>query len=595
MFLLLLLLLTYWCWLPSKLFNDTTSTVLVDENGQLLSAQIAADGQWRFPESERVPYKFRTCILAFEDEYFYYHPGVNIAAILRSVKKNVGAGKIQSGGSTITMQLARMMRHNPTRNYYNKIVELLLAGRIELSYKKSTILNLYCSHAPFGSNVVGLSAAAWRYFGRSPEKLSWAESALLAVLPNSPALIYPGKNQKRLREKRDKLLKKLVDKKYIDEATYHLALLEALPEKPFPIPQTAPHLLARCVREYGSSKLFHSTLDKNLQQRLNQLLNNHVQRLSPNQVNNACALIAETATGKVIAYVGNSFSLKNEHHNFVDVINSPRSTGSILKPFLYAFMLSENKMLPASLLEDIPTQIGAYSPKNFYQTYDGLVPANQAIARSLNVPAVKMLQDYGNVRFYKRLKQLGFTTFTKPASHYGLSLILGGGEATLWDIGSAYAAMGRALTGYSNIRAKYAGNSYRPLYYLTAKASKKNIAAKIRPHQCVSTLLYFYCHDGIVTPTGLCRLDAIFIKKPHCLENRHQLWVQGCLGRWAKREVHRCCLGGQCRRRRQAGLNRICHGSAADVFHFQFAATTPLVYVAHVRPRRCARMQRKRF
>lgn len=475
---LFVLFAVYWCWLPAQLFDTRSSTVLTDDSGQLLSARIAPDGQWRFPDSDSVPFKFETAILAFEDEYFYYHPGFNPASIFKSVKRNLHAGKIQSGGSTLTMQLARMVRHNQPRTYYNKIVELLLAVRVELSYKKRSILNLYSSHAPFGSNVVGLSAAAWRYFGRAPEKLSWAESALLAVLPNSPSLIYPGKNQEKLKEKRDRLLKKLFVKKYIDEGTYNLSLLEPLPEKAYSIPQIAPHLLSQSMKEHGPSKHFHSTINKNLQLRVDDLLNKHVQNLFGNQVNNACALVAETATGKVIAYVGNSSSPNNEHDNFVDIIRSPRSTGSILKPFLYAFMLSENKILPASLLEDIPTQIGAYGPKNFHQTYDGLVPANQAIARSLNVPAIKMLQDYGNIRFYQRLKQLGFTTFNKPASHYGLSIILGGGEATLWDISSAYASMGRSLSGYSIIRDKYPSNTYHPLYYLNDQKPKKGSLQK---------------------------------------------------------------------------------------------------------------------
>ncbi len=456
----------YWCWLPGQLFTNSCSTVLLDGNNELLAAKIAADGQWRFPQSDSVPHKFKQCIITFEDEYFNYHPGFNPFSIAKSVKRNFSSGKIKSGGSTITMQIARMMRHNQSRNYYQKIVEILLAFRIELSYKKSSILNIYCSNAPFGSNVVGLAAASWRYYGRSPEKLSWAESALLAVLPNSPSLIYPGKNHEALQKKRDRLLKKLLDKAIIDKSTYQLALQEPLPQRPYPIPQIAPHLLNRFIEEHGSSKIIYSTLDRNLQLQVNELLNKQVQNLSANQINNACAIVAETETGKVLAYVGNSTSLKNEHENYVDIINSPRSTGSILKPFLYAFMLSEDKILPASLLEDVPTQIGSYGPKNFNLTYDGLVPANKAIARSLNVPAVKMLQDYGTAKFHTRLKQLGFKTFTKPTTHYGLSLILGGGEATLWDIAAAYSSMGRALISYSNTKNKYGAESYHALMYL---------------------------------------------------------------------------------------------------------------------------------
>jgi len=188
-----LLLTAYWLWLPGKLFDKPCSSVLLADNNELLAAQIATDGQWRFPQSDSVPYKFKSCILTFEDEYFKYHLGFNPVSIFNSLKRNINSSKIKSGGSTITMQVARMMRKNQPRNYYQKLVEIILALRIELSYKKSSILNLYCSNAPFGSNVVGLDAASWRYFGRSPEKLSWAESAVLAVLPNAPSLIYPEK------------------------------------------------------------------------------------------------------------------------------------------------------------------------------------------------------------------------------------------------------------------------------------------------------------------------------------------------------------------------------------------------------------------
>ncbi|HOZ86478.1 MAG TPA: penicillin-binding protein 1C, partial [Bacteroidia bacterium] len=457
----------YYLWLPDRLFNKPCSAVLTDEKGALLSAKIASDGQWRFPQSDSVPQKFETCILTFEDEYFYYHPGFNPVSLVKSLTRNLSGGKIKSGGSTLTMQVARMMRHKQNRSYYQKIVEILLAARIELSYKKSSVLSIYCSNAPFGSNVVGLSAASWRYFGRAPWQLSWAENALLAVLPNAPSLIYPGKNQTRLLFKRNRLLKKLYNKNHIDRSTFELAVAEPLPVKTYPIPQVASHLLSRCIRESGSSQIFRSTLNHELQTQVAGLLDKHIQNLYGNQVFNACAIVAETESGKVLAYIGNSSSPGNTHENYVDVITSPRSTGSILKPFLYGLMLSENKILPSSLIEDVPTQIGSYGPKNFNPGYDGLVPANQAIARSLNVPAVKMLQDYGAAKFHQRLKQLGFKTFNKPAAHYGLALILGGGEATLWDLAAAYSSMGRALIGFSNSRNRYRANSYHPLYFLT--------------------------------------------------------------------------------------------------------------------------------
>jgi penicillin-binding protein 1C len=464
----------------------------VDENNRLLAAQIASDGQWRFPQSDSVPVKFIHCITTFEDEYFYSHPGFNPVSILKSIKRNLGANKIKSGGSTITMQVARMMRNNQTRTYWHKLVEILLAFRIELSYKKSSILNIYASNAPFGSNVVGLQAASWRYFGRSADRLSWAESALLAVLPNAPSLIYPGKNQEKLFTKRNRLLKKLFEKKIIDKSTYDLSIQEQLPQKPYPIPQLTTHLLARTIKENGSGKLFKSTVNKDLQLQVDELLNKHIQNLSANQIHNACVIVSETSSGNVLAYVGNSYSQKNEHQNYVDIITAPRSTGSILKPFLYAFMLNEGKILPASLIEDVPIQIGSYGPKNFNLNYDGLVPANQAIARSLNVPAVKMLIDYGPAKFHYRLKQLGFKNFTKPTTHYGLSLILGGGEANLWDVASAYSSMGRALLNYSNTRNKYSTNNYRSLSYLKNNAEENNKATQKSDLLNASSLWYTF-------------------------------------------------------------------------------------------------------
>ena len=476
--LLLVLLLLYAAWLPKKLFTDTYSTVVYDAHNELLGAHIAKDGQWRFPYSDSIPDKFKTCITYFEDAYFYSHMGINPFSLSKAFIKNSKSGKVKSGGSTITMQLARLMRKNKARTYWEKFVEMLLAFRIELSYKKTSILNQYACHAPFGSNVVGLHAASWRYFGRSPDKLSWAECAVLAVLPNAPSLIYPGKNHKALLNKRNRLLKKLYDHKVLDESTYKLSLEEELPEKAFALPQYAPHLLARAAGEHGSGQLYFTTLNKNLQIQISAALNSHIQELAANGIYNAGVLVLETETGKVLAYVGNSSSPKKEHDNYVDIISSPRSTGSILKPFLFASMLNDSKILPNMLLDDIPMQMGSYAPKNFNLTYDGLVPASIALARSLNVPAVRMLQEYGTARFHYQLQKLGFKNFSKPATHYGLSLILGGGEATLWDLASAYASMGRTLLHYTSYTGKYDANDYHDAVYLPSKMETKNSIQK---------------------------------------------------------------------------------------------------------------------
>lgn len=466
----------YACWPISEREKESKfSSVLISDNGALMAAHIADDGQWRFPQSDSVPAKFATAIRLFEDEQFFKHPGINLFSLARAARDNISSGKVRSGGSTITMQLARLTLKNKERNIAHKAQEILFALRLESSFSKKEILAQYAALAPFGGNVVGLEAASWRYFARPAAHLSWAEASLLAVLPNAPGLIFPGRHQKLLLEKRNRLLLKLQQHNYIDKQTYALSVIEPLPTKPYPVPQVAPHLLDRCMAEYGSGKLYKSTLVQSLQIQVDQLLNNHIQNLKQNQVHNACVLVLDVNTGNVLCYVGNGNSKAPDDESAVDMIKAKRSTGSILKPFLYACMLSENRILPTSLIDDIPLRLGAYAPKNFNQTYDGLVPANQAIARSLNVPAVKMLQDYGVKRFHQRLNQLGFKTFNRSSEHYGLSLILGGGEASLFEVAAAYASMGRSLMNYSNTRKNYLSNAYHPLRYIKTENQNEKV------------------------------------------------------------------------------------------------------------------------
>jgi penicillin-binding protein 1C len=432
--------------LPHRLFNDPTSTVLLDSRGKLLGAKIADDGQWRFESKSPVPEKFKACILEFEDRNYYRHYGISIKGIGRALTQNIKNKKVVSGGSTITMQLARIMRKNPSRNVPEKILEMILATRLEIRYSKTEILRYYTSHAPFGNNVVGLDAAAWRFFGREPDKLSWAESATLAVLPNAPGLIYPGKNHQRLLEKRNRLLKRLFETGKIDETTFQLSLNEPLPERPLPLPREAPHLLARFIKEGSKGQTIYSSIDRNLQAKTKELLQNHSRLLQENRIFNGAVMITSVKTGKVLAYVGNTSCDDKEQSSDVDCIVAPRSTGSILKPFLFGKSLEDGIITPNTLIPDVPTQFGNFSPKNFTLQYDGAVPASKALARSLNIPMVRLLNEYGLEKFHRELKLLGLSTLNKPAKHYGLSLILGGAEARLWDLNIAYTHMAQQLS-----------------------------------------------------------------------------------------------------------------------------------------------------
>ncbi|MGM0550163.1 MAG: penicillin-binding protein 1C [Bacteroidota bacterium] len=463
LFLLALCVLVYAFGFPKRLFQTPYSTLVYDRHGALLDARIADDGQWRFPPVDSVPDKFTHCLLRFEDKRFFWHPGVDPLSIGRALKQNLKAGSIVSGGSTLTMQLIRLSRKDRPRNLWQKGIETILATRAEWRYSKEEILALYAAHAPFGGNVVGLRAAAWRYYGIPPHQLTWGQAATLAVLPNAPALIHPGRNRKALRRKRNNLLKRLQESGTIATGDYELAVSEPLPEAPKPLPHITPHATQHLASRYGDGKQYVSTLDKGWQTRVAEKVRIHQHRLQHNHIHNAAALIVEVKTGNVLAYVGNIPAVNGKiHENQVDIITSLRSTGSLLKPMLYASMLSRGELLPTALVADLPTTIAGYSPQNFTRSYDGAVSADEALYRSLNIPMVRMLQEHGLEVFQHTLQQAGISSLNKPANHYGLTLILGGGESSLWELTGVYAAMARNLGYFTENNARYPAGGYHP-------------------------------------------------------------------------------------------------------------------------------------
>jgi penicillin-binding protein 1C len=491
-------LILYYFSLPSQLFKVPYSTVLEDSEQNLLSASIATDGQWRFPKGGKVPDKFKQAIVLFEDKRFESHFGFDPLSFARAIRQNVKTGKVVSGGSTITMQVIRLARQNKNRTVLEKIIEIILATRLEFRYSKEEILSLYAVHAPFGGNVVGLDAACWRYFGRSTDEISWAEAALLAVLPNNPSLIHLGKNREKLLAKRNRLLDRLSLAGAFDQLTLDLAKSEALPENPLPLPRLAPHLLDRISEDGFAEKRVTSTIDKQHQMRTIQIVQDHFQRLAGNQIFNAGALVLEVKTGNVLAYVGNTQS-GSENNEQVDVIHAQRSTGSILKPFLYAAMLDEGKMLQHTLVPDVPILLEGFSPKNFSHDYDGAVPANQALTRSLNIPAVHELREYRYEKFYSLLNNIGITTVTKPADHYGLSMILGGAEGTLWEITGCYASMARTLNNYFEHpgKARYQRNDFHPPVYQIFQSTKDDLKNELETNSWLSAASIYLTFDAL--------------------------------------------------------------------------------------------------
>ncbi len=448
-------------FLPSPLFHDPYSTVLFDRQGDLFGARIAADGQWRFPEADSLPAKYKAAVLQFEDRHFYHHFGFNPVSAFEALIADIKAGKIVRGGSTLTMQVIRLSRKGKPRTLTEKLIEIYFATALETKDSKKEIFNLYASHAPFGGNVVGLDAAVWRYFGHNRFELTWAEAALLAVLPNTPSLIHPGKNSRLLLQKRNRLLRQLFENGKMDSTEYRLALLEKIPLKPHPLPGEAPHLL-EYFKKHQSGTIIYSTLDGGLQHEVNRIVAEYHKKYSENEINNLAVLVVRPATKEVLAYVGNAPGTGN-HGEANDMIRAPRSTGSILKPFLYAAAINDGQILFNSLIPDIPSYFRNYHPQNYDKIFEGAVPASKALSRSRNVPAIYLLRDYGIGRFMDLLRQMGMTTFNKPADHYGLSLILGGGEATLWQLVSAYAGMAQTVLNYNRFYGKQTGQEYDSL------------------------------------------------------------------------------------------------------------------------------------
>ena len=427
--------------LPVVSFDSPRSQVVRDRDGALLSAHVAADEQWRLSLSEEIPERYVDALIAFEDKRYHSHWGVDLLALARALISNVKAMRVVSGASTISMQVVRLSQHNPPRTLFQKAKEALLALRLESVRSKNEILNLYAENAPYGGNIVGLEAACWRYFARTPSELTWAEAATLAVLPNSPALVRPGRNQKRLQEKRNRLLRHLRSIGKLSDDDLRLALLEPLPQKARSFPQLAPHVLARM--KSGQTK---TTLDKNIQRHFLSVLKRHQKRLSGSGVHNLAAVAVDVESGAILAYVGNIYS-DGKHEDYVDVAKALRSPGSTLKPFVFERALALGEVQAHEILPDVPLRLGGFSPENFDSKYDGAVRADLALARSLNVPASVLLQRVGVAGFLRQLKKGGISTLTKPSSHYGLSLVLGGVEIRLDELTGLYADLARRALG----------------------------------------------------------------------------------------------------------------------------------------------------
>ena len=419
------------------------STTIVDRNGKLLRAYAMADGRWRLPVDARtaVDPGYLKLLLAFEDRRFRNHGGVDPLALGRAAFQLVTRGHIVSGGSTITMQLARLMEPRRERSVYAKLRQIVRALEIERQLTKDQILDLYLALAPYGGNLEGIRAASVAYFGKEPKRLSLAESALLVALPQSPETRRLDRYPDAARAARDRVLDRMVEEGQVSAEDAAQAKAISVPRLRKPMPILAPHSADQAVATVKDAPIIRLTLDSSLQKVLEALARDRAIALGPNI---SVAIVAvDNESGDVLARVGSPDYFDDARAGQVDMTRSVRSPGSTLKPFIYGLAFEDGFVHPESLIEDRPIRFGSYAPENFDMTFQGTVPVRKALQQSLNVPAVALLDRVGASRLASRLKQAGANLVLPKDEVPGLAMGLGGVGVTLQDLVQLYCGLAR--------------------------------------------------------------------------------------------------------------------------------------------------------
>ena len=429
--------------LPLDKLNKPPSRFVYARDGRLLRCFISVDDYWRKPVAlEDISPLLIKSVLAREDRWFYYHPGVNVFSLFEALIDNIKAGEIVRGGSTITMQIARMIEPKP-RTVKSKLIEILRAMQLELHYSKSELLELYFNIAPYGGNIEGIGAASYFYFDKSPIELTAGQAALLTSIPNSPTYLRPDLNVDNCYDARARVLAYMLDGKIIDSLQYQAALLEKInPEKTSP-PFKAPHLCRDLALEYPGQGEITTTIDSKIQQTCEAIVKHYQYALQTRAINNAAVIVIDNRSSEVLALIGSPDFFDNKHQGQINGATALRSPGSALKPFAYALALDEGIISPAIYLEDLPVYYSGYSPENYDDSYRGVVSAADALRMSLNVPAVNLCAQTGLDKFFKVLKSGGLSTLNGKYYDYGLPLVLGSCEVKLLELTNLYSALGR--------------------------------------------------------------------------------------------------------------------------------------------------------
>lgn len=435
------------------------STAVYDRKGRLLHAYLSQDDKWRIHvKVNEVNGLMKEMLVRKEDRYFHYHPGINPVSILRAGINNLIYRKRTSGASTITMQVARMIEKRP-RTFSSKIIEAFRALQLEIKYNKDEILEMYLNLLPYGGNIEGVKSASILYFGKGPELLSPAESVLLAIVPNRPSSLNPGKYNEKLVTERNKWLKRLASEKLIDSEELQDALIEDVNVKRKPLPDHAPHLSRRLKNNLYYLSEINSTIDLDIQYKVQQLCSLYLNRMNAKSIRNASIIVIDNLNSQVIAYSGSQDFNDKSSYGEVDGVTAVRSPGSALKPLVYALAFDKGNITPLSMMDDVPVNYNGYAPENFDSRFHGKISASSALAHSLNIPAVDLLSKITVPAFVDMLGDCGFKTIKKQKRHLGLSAILGGCGVSLEEMGSLYSAF--ANGGYLS-----------PLKYVLSDTSK---------------------------------------------------------------------------------------------------------------------------
>lgn len=436
-----------------------------------MKAYLSSDDKWRMRlQKEELSGQLEKAFINKEDKYFYYHFGVNPVSVLRAAFNNLFTGRKTSGASTITMQVARLL--NPkARSYGNKMIEMFRAIQLEFHYSKEEILLMYLNLVPYGGNIEGVKAASRLYFNTPVERLSLSQTIILTIIPNKPTSLRIGKDNGLLREQRDKWLNRFANENLFSGEDVQSALREPVNAQRIVLPDPAPHFSNRLKKD-ASSDIIKSTLRYPTQFKVSELCLNYIKRKKAWSITNASVLVIDNSNGNVIAYIGSSDFNDKENSGQVDGVRAVRSPGSTLKPLVYATAFDEGLLTPKSIINDVPSDFNGYAPDNFDKKFNGKVTVEKSLAYSLNIPAVKTLEQISLQRFIDKLKLAGFQTVKEKEKRLGYSLILGGCGVTLEELTRCFSSFANAgVLNPLNFYADSAFNITRSVRLLSPSSS----------------------------------------------------------------------------------------------------------------------------